>query len=209
MKVSNKAVWTLTTDSSGRNDIPSKTVDLEVGNNIFFLHVKDDYDNTKQYIILIRRRPMYLVNFRDHLNNIQYSEFVEEDGYIEHIPGDSYKKGYEFLEWYPNPNNKILSNTEFNPIFSANNYKVEFDSNGGTQYDSMNIYYDDYFSLPNITREHYNFKGWFLNNTKFESGFWKQTQDITLEAKWDPIVYNISYEMNGGSPQSLNPKHIQ
>ena len=47
-------------------------------------------------------------------------------------------------------------------------------------------------------RDGYRFDGWFLNDNKFDFET-KIVEDIELVAKYTKMVYNISYNMNGGN----------
>ena len=60
--------------------------------------------------------------------------------------------------------------------------------------------------LPNLADiTGYNFGGWYMGGYKVELGYTVKS-NITLTAKWLPIEYAISYELDGGTNASENPE---
>ncbi|MCL1947002.1 MAG: InlB B-repeat-containing protein [Chitinivibrionia bacterium] len=87
---------------------------------------------------------------------------------------------------------------------------VSFNSNGATAVSqTKNVADGSKITQPsNPTRNGYAFDGWFKNAAL--TNLWNfasdvVTQDITLFAKWAPISYTISYELDGGNQNDLNP----
>lgn len=79
------------------------------------------------------------------------------------------------------------------PIYK---YTITFDSNGGSTVPNGSAITYDKVSEPTVpTKEGYMFQGWYLDEEfyNFNSSI---TSDITLVAKWDPIVYEINYDKN-------------
>ena len=68
---------------------------------------------------------------------------------------------------------------------------------------SMTVYYGKkYGELPTPQRTGYSFAGWSLidsNETLTDESFVTQKADHTLYAKWSPIIYSITYVLDGGS----------
>lgn len=52
-------------------------------------------------------------------------------------------------------------------------------------------------ALPQPTREHYTFGGWFNGTTEMKEGD-KVSTDVDLVAKWIPVPYPITYNYDGG-----------
>ena len=78
-------------------------------------------------------------------------------------------------------------------------YTITYDANGGLVGDvTQTVTYGADVILTTPEREGYTFAGWYAGETKYESGKWNINTDITLTAKWDIIVYTISYANNGG-----------
>ena len=78
--------------------------------------------------------------------------------------------------------------------------------------DWNSIYREDVstWSVKNIEltwKDYYDFSGWYLDNT-FSSKFDFSTiitWNTTLFAYWDPIIYHITYELNGWTNNPENP----
>ncbi len=86
-------------------------------------------------------------------------------------------------------------------------YTITYDTNGGTvttpsQFTKENG--EQIGDLATPTRDHYTFGGWYIGNTLIESNY-TVSNNITLTAKWTPITYNISYNLNGGTVTTANP----
>ncbi len=54
------------------------------------------------------------------------------------------------------------------------------------------------------TKADYTFDGWYNGNAKWDFST-PVTGDTTLVAKWTPVEYTITYEVNGGTNASSNP----
>lgn len=79
-------------------------------------------------------------------------------------------------------------------------YKVTFIRNGGTGMSEMAAC--EINESPYTYKQGYRFKGWYFDS-KFEEKVefpLTLTEDITLYAWWEEIVYLVNFETNGGSP---------
>ncbi|MBR4003051.1 MAG: leucine-rich repeat protein [Clostridia bacterium] len=95
--------------------------------------------------------------------------------------------------------------------WTARDYEITYHLNGGenhTQNPSSFTIETDTFELFNPTRSYYEFEGWYTNElltnpiTSITKG---TTGHIDVYAKWTPIEYDITYVMNGGTNNNLNP----
>jgi len=88
-------------------------------------------------------------------------------------------------------------------------YTVTFDANGGTVTPGSRTIGEGWrlASLPTPTRTGYTFNGWYTaatdgemvtTSTIFEA-------DATIYARWTPISYTITYNLNSGTNSELNP----
>ena len=50
-----------------------------------------------------------------------------------------------------------------------------------------------------LSRDGYTFKGWYDGQTHYTSGPISVDTNVVLNAEWDPVVYTITYTLNGGS----------
>ena len=85
---------------------------------------------------------------------------------------------------------------------SKTEYKVSFDTDGGTKIDAITVKEDNAVDLPkDPTKEGYTFDGWYLDGKKFDEKS-SITKDITLKASWlkkevEKIV--VTFDSKGGS----------
>ena len=81
----------------------------------------------------------------------------------------------------------------------AKEYKVTFDSNGGTAISEIIVKENETITKPaDPTREGYVFVGWYYNDELFDFST-KITKDMVLEARWaeidgDKITLNVTSE---------------
>ena len=135
------------------------------------------------------------------------------------------KTGYTFSEWNTEPDGtggkyadeekiKLTVNTTLYAQWTANNYTVKFDANGGSgnALADISATYDVEFALPEntFTKIGYNFAGWntkangsgtgYEANAKPKNLTAKDGDIVTLYAQWaDRGTHNIVYELNGGN----------
>ncbi len=82
---------------------------------------------------------------------------------------------------------------------------VTFESNGGSSVDLQSVVDGECALQPATpTRTGYEFKGWIYDGATFDFST-PITMDIVLEAKWQPITYTISYDLDGGTETTANP----
>lgn len=80
ISVEKGTTYTISTDINGINVIPSKTVNLEIGDNIFYVLVSKE-DELTLYTATVRRKPIYTVTF-DTLGGTEVeAQQVEEDAF--------------------------------------------------------------------------------------------------------------------------------
>ncbi len=127
------------------------------------------------------------------------------------------KTGYIFLGWYDGEKTytKYLVSKRNNDLsltakWKEKSYNIEIDPDGGIYLEDnhISINYNSNFDIKSPSKEGYKFVGWYYNNKKINSGEkWKidKNETIILKAKYEPIHYKITYEMNGGENDSSNP----
>lgn len=119
------------------------------------------------------------------------------------------KEGYIFVGWYENadfggislsgsvvPTGDITLYAKWNAITGT----VIFESNGGTQYNKVDVA-GQKVQLPTPERDGYYFAGWY-DNAEFSGKVYKgeivPDKTITLYARWATAYKLISLEENGG-----------
>lgn len=143
------------------------------------------------------------------------------DGLTATKPDNPEKEGYEFLGWYLNDQaydftKPVTSDLTLKakwkqieiekpaPEDPVEEYTVIFDSNGGSEVESVKVKAGEKVKEPESpTKDDFEFDGWFLSNKKYD--FSKPvTKDITLKAKWteaesEPEEFTVSFDTDGGS----------
>lgn len=128
-------------------------------------------------------------------------------------------KGYHtFLGWYRNPaftgdvietTQGLIGNIDLYARF-APTYYINYHLNGGINHlENPNSFteFSDTIVLKDPSKDYYIFDGWYEQSDFGERIYDIPTgtkTDIHIYAKWQPIVYNIAYHLNGGEPAS-NP----
>ena len=125
------------------------------------------------------------------------------------------REGYNFLGWYNGEakfeetvmleaNISLVAKWE-EIVVPVVEYTITLDVNGGNALAETTITGEagTPIELPTLTREGYNFLGWFNGETKFEETVMPEA-NLTLVAKWEEIVvpvveYTITLDVNGGN----------
>ena len=126
--------------------------------------------------------------------------------------------GYKFLGWYSGTTKAtpggytVQDNITLTAKWQLESYPVVYELNGGTNHAANPSAYtieSSAITLQVPIRTGYDFGGWFitdaLSGSAVESIGGGTTGGITLYAKWNPIVYKITYELDGGTNASANP----
>ena len=119
------------------------------------------------------------------------------------------RENHVFLGWYLNGELvEGISNSKIGSItlvakWQVLNGSISFDLNEGSFYEGVKVP-DSYnegeglASLPKAYRNHYIFNGWMLDGQIVDSISKEQRGDVLLKASWTPVVYEISYDLDGG-----------
>ena len=121
------------------------------------------------------------------------------------LPTDVTRTGYTFKGWYDNENltgspvtaigGAETGNKEYWAKWEINQYTITFDTNGGSEIDSITQDYGTEITAPdNPTRKGYTFKGWDKEIPET-----MPADNITVKAQWGINQYTITFDTNGGS----------
>ncbi len=154
----------------------------------------------------------YTVTFMSEGGSVVSPVEVNENGLVTK-PADPTKSGYTFGGWYKeealtNPwvfaTDKVTGHVslyaKWTPVQGP--YTVTFITNGGSIIPPATVNAGSAVSKPtDPTKPHFTFDGWytdvaFNNAYVFTSAV---NANITLYAKWNPIVFVVTFESNGGS----------
>ena len=122
------------------------------------------------------------------------------------LPTNITKPGYTFMGWYSNENllgkqiTKIettdTGNKTYYAAWSINNYIVTFNSDGDSVIEPQTVEYGKKATSVTSSKKGYVFDGWYTD-AEFKNAYdfdTKVTNDVTLYAKFNPIIYTITYE---------------
>lgn len=128
----------------------------------------------------------------------------------EHLPVQSDAYSYTFDGWYIEAtaisvnyeiNSDITLTAKWNPI----NYTITYQTQYVTAPAAKTVLKGTELTssyLQTLSYSGYAFDGWYLNNAAIPANY-KVTSDITLTAKWSPILYTITYVSDySQAPQS-------
>ncbi len=130
--------------------------------------------------------------------------------------------GYTFDGWYDgrvkyNANGEDVIDSIDKDIvltgtYTAEQFRISFNTNNADQGEIEDAFYncDEIVEkLPEVTREGYEFLGWFEADEKYEDGFKMPAKDLRLKAEWKEIVvpeYTITYVDKGKVIHEANYK---
>ena len=126
ISIAKGATYIVARDIYCENTIHSKTVQLEEGDNIFYLLVTNS-ESMKLYTVTLRRRPIYIVSFDSRGGTFVENQLIEEGSFVE-IPTIS-RTGYTLFDWDYDFSKPIMKNETITANWNANtdtSYKVEY-----------------------------------------------------------------------------------
>lgn len=151
-------------------------------------------------------RIKYTISFDVNYEGGNVTEIEEEYGNKYILPTQPSRTGYTFSGWWTDAStgSEITSETTVDVTedgtlyahWTANTYKVSFETIGDAV-ESVDVTYDGtYETLPDATRYGYNFDGWYTESGKKKEKTDKVdiTSDMTLYARWSPkTIYVEAY----------------
>ena len=182
--------------------------------------------NNKKIILFLLVALIVFIIFIFMFNKPKYTLTIKYDNSLEDVEvelkhKERYelekvtKKGYNFDEWkIEGKGSKIEDNvfimgtedTVITAVWEKVSYKISYDLNGGTQGENVVTTYTDTtdtFDLPVPVKNGYSFEGWYTDSdyssevvVKVEEG---STGNRAYYAKWEPVVYKVTYNLNGGT----------
>ena len=132
-------------------------------------------------------------------------------GYIDKTTNKSYGDGATLINLTNKNNDTIILTAQY----EVNEYQIVFDTNGASSIDPISVEFGTNVSnaIQNtLIKSGYRFIGWAYNDEVINNEFTMPAENITLEAVWEIINYNITYNLNDGinssNPNSYNVENI-
>ncbi len=162
---------------------------------------------------------IYTVSYESEKGNVPDSFLTTDGAVLSTIQLPQLQcDGYEFLGWYSG-NKKVTAgsytvsdNVTLTAKWQLKMYNVVYKLDGGTNSAANPYGYtieSSLITLQNPVKTGYDFGGWYssenLSGTAFKTIGGGATGSVTLYAKWIPVLYSITYNLNGGTNAATNP----
>ena len=200
ISVADSATYTVSTDINGSHTIKTKTVNLSIGDNTYYIFVENGKD-IRLYTVSIRRRPIYTVTFDSNGGTEVEQQQVEEDSFA--TEPNTTRIGYNFDKWNYDFTKPILKDGTITADWSAVRYSITYVLNGGENNSDNPLTYtvEDEIILLAPTKAGY--MGSWSNDGKIEIG---SMGNKTFTAIYTANKYNVQlttdgkcYVANGGA----------
>ncbi len=198
--------WGLYYDLNGTREISSKIVNLQIGDNTFYLIVENSANTKKVYTLTIRRKPMYVVTFDTNGGNSIVNQIVMEDELANLVTPE--REGYIFNSWDFDFTQPITKNITIKASWIAKNLKVNYYANNGPENSLIqDVTYDTEVNLKDnnsFTKTGYTLSSWntkpdgtgisYETNKKFMK--YNIPSNLDLYAQWTINQYQIKCDKN-------------
>lgn len=207
--------YTVCTDKECEDIIPSKTVDLNAGDNVFYV-LATKGNNIKLYTVTLRRRPVYTVTFDTDGGSVVAEQKIEEDSAINQTE-TPLKTGYTFSNWKIGDKDitlpyAVTETLTLRANYTANEYTVTFDLSEGDVLETLTakVTYGEQSALPVPENEAYSFMGWYYGTARITNSQgvmiskWSICEDVSLTSKHQTI-----FEVSNGVVTGLTSEGKQ
>ncbi|MBQ8772304.1 MAG: leucine-rich repeat protein, partial [Clostridia bacterium] len=116
VKANGNAKFVVSLDVYGIQQVATKTIPLEIGDNTVYITELINDEPTAVYTVTVRRRPMYEVTFNANGGTAVETQVVEEDSFA--IIPETNKDGYSYV-WDYDFSLPITQDTEITAIWTA------------------------------------------------------------------------------------------
>ncbi len=117
-------------------------------------------------------------------------------------PEDPDVAGYDFVGWFIGENEydfatPVTENITLVAKFSAIEYTVSFNTDGGNTVDSQTVNYNGKAQKPaDPEKVGYNFAGWFVGENEYDFAS-AVTESIEIVAKWQIKTFTVTFNTDG------------
>ena len=205
IKVAEGAIWRVFTDVACTKEVPSRTKEISVGNNKFYILVTNGND-VNSYPFVVRRRPIYTVKYDANGGSYVASQRVEEDGCA--TEPTTVRAGCVFKAWNYDFTQPITNDRTITASWDFIIYNISYDLAGGEftgDYPQTYNVGSATFSLVAPVKRGYTFLGWYDGEMKVTHIERRSLGDRRFKARWELTRYEILYNLGGGTNAVNNP----
>ena len=204
LSLPNNYEWKLYKNIECTDEIYSKSINLLIGDNNYFILIEHKNDKLL-YELTLRRRPIYIVSFDTNGGNVINSISVEEGVKINESNLQKPSKiGYEFDLWEYDFSEPILKDLTIVATYKVKNYSINYILDNGQNDNrnplTYNIEMDDIL-LYSPQKTGFQFMGWYSDDefigVQITEIIVDKCKEIKLYAKWSK-EHKILYNLNGG-----------
>ena len=153
---------------------------------------------------------VFTVAFESNGGTAVESQVVKEENTLT-PPANPTKSGHVFIAWYTDEDLTTAWDFQTNTVTEditlyakwAKLYTLTFESNGGTAIEPQTVREGNTLTPPaNPTKSGYDFAAWYTNEDLTTAWNFQTdvvTEDLTLYAKWEEVLYAVTFESNGGT----------
>lgn len=142
----------------------------------------------------------YVITLEDELNDTKdYLEVTYNKKFT--LPTLT-KLGYEFIGWkyedklYTSEKYEHQQDITLKAYWREESYIVDFIDGNKEVFSPITIKYLEEITLPILTKDGYEFLGWYDGDTLIESGNYNYNYGMTLHSKWKPKEFSITFITN-------------
>ncbi|MDD7394610.1 MAG: leucine-rich repeat protein [Acholeplasmatales bacterium] len=148
----------------------------------------------------------YTVSFEPNNGESSFTQIVNEYSLVSK-PTNPTKLGYTFVSWIDEYNDPwffgqslVTKDITLRAKYVVNTYKINLDANGGScLYSSLDVTYNESYSLPIASKEGFTFKCWTYNDEDvLDTSCYLYTNDVTYVAGYSRS-FTVSFDTNGGN----------
>ncbi len=152
-------------------------------------------------------KPSWIVTFNTNGGTQNIIKKVEKGTALGELPVPA-KTGHTFDGWYNGSSKATAStvpsaNITYTAKWTANQYTVTLDANGGTGSTTKQVTFGQSYGLTNLSRTGYTFDGWYTARTGGDNvannAAMTTANHHTLYAHWTANTYTVTFNANGGS----------
>ncbi|MBQ2768377.1 MAG: leucine-rich repeat protein [Clostridia bacterium] len=210
VKVNGNANYVVDDNKDCGSPIYSKTVDLKIGDNVFYV-LEMIGNDIKLYTVTVRRRPTYEVTFNANGGTAVEKQVIEED-FLATEP-ETTRTGYTFAGWDYDFTQPITDDTEITASWTANT-----DTKYTVKYYLQNLENDEYTLQESVelkgetdttaTAEIKEYTHFTYDESKStESGNITPSGNLVLNVYYTRDSYTVTFNGNGG--RLISGKEIQ